>query len=80
MDRRELLKTTLTAGAALGLGAVSTRRAVGAPARTFQLKYAPHFGMFKHHAGEDLIDQLSSLDLTEPSDLETTLPLREGSE
>ena len=24
----------------------------------FKLKYAPHFGMFKHHAGEDLIDQL----------------------
>jgi hydroxypyruvate isomerase len=58
MDRRELLKTTLTAGAALGLGAVSTRRAAGAPVRTFKLKYAPHFGMFKHHAGEDLIDQL----------------------
>ena len=24
----------------------------------FQLKYAPHFGMFKHSAGDDLIDQL----------------------
>lgn len=24
----------------------------------FKLDYAPHFGMFKHHAGEDLIDQL----------------------
>jgi len=24
----------------------------------FKLKYAPHFGMFKHHAGNDLIDQL----------------------
>ncbi len=24
----------------------------------FQLKYAPHFGMFRHHAGEDLVDQL----------------------
>lgn len=24
----------------------------------FSLKYAPHFGMFKNHAGEDLIDQL----------------------
>ena len=24
----------------------------------FNLKYAPHFGMFKEHAGEDLIDQL----------------------
>lgn len=26
--------------------------------RQFKLKYAPHFGMFKHSAGEDLIDQL----------------------
>jgi hydroxypyruvate isomerase len=26
--------------------------------RGFKLKYAPHFGMFKHHAGEDLVDQL----------------------
>ncbi|MFQ5571334.1 MAG: hydroxypyruvate isomerase family protein [Rhodothermales bacterium] len=25
---------------------------------TFTLKYAPHFGMFEHHAGEDLIDQI----------------------
>lgn len=24
----------------------------------FQLKYAPHFGMFKNHAGDDLLDQL----------------------
>ena len=24
----------------------------------FNLKYAPHFGMFKHHAGDDLVDQL----------------------
>jgi len=24
----------------------------------FKLKYAPHFGMFKHHAGDDPIDQL----------------------
>ncbi len=24
----------------------------------FKLNYAPHFGMFKHHAGDDLIDQV----------------------
>ena len=24
----------------------------------FKLKYAPHFGMFKHHAGEDLVEQI----------------------
>lgn len=26
--------------------------------KKFKLKYAPHFGMFKHHAGDDPIDQL----------------------
>ena len=26
---------------------------------TFKLNYAPHLGMFKHHAGEDPIDQLN---------------------
>ena len=28
------------------------------PNRKFKLKYAPHFGMFKHHAGKDHIDQI----------------------
>jgi len=58
MDRRQLLKTTLGAGAALGLGGLGTRPAAGAPVRSFKLKYAPHFGMFQHSAGEDLIDQV----------------------
>ena len=26
--------------------------------RPFKLNYAPHFGMFKHNAGEDLLDQI----------------------
>jgi hydroxypyruvate isomerase len=58
MDRRQLLKTTLGAGAALGLGAAPARGAAAAPVRSFKLKYAPHFGMFRHSAGEDLIDQV----------------------
>ncbi len=28
------------------------------PKQDFKLKYAPHFGMFKHNAGEDLLDQV----------------------
>ena len=58
MDRRDLLKTTLAAGAALGLGAMPARRASAAAVRSFKLKYAPHFGMFKGSAGEDLVDQV----------------------
>jgi hydroxypyruvate isomerase len=56
MDRREILKATLATGAAILLGG---RRALAAPAAApFRLKYAPHFGMFEHHAGRDLVDQL----------------------
>jgi len=58
MDRRQILKTALGAGVALGLGAASTRPAEAAPVRRFQLKYAPHFGMFEELAGKDLVDQL----------------------
>jgi hydroxypyruvate isomerase len=57
MDRRGFL----TAGAAVaGLAAAGTQVTGAAPtaATPFRLKYAPHFGMFRHHAGEDLLDQL----------------------
>jgi len=56
MNRRELLQRTIAAGAAVGLGGA---RSLAAPASTpFRLKYAPHFGMFEHHAGRDPVDQL----------------------
>ena len=56
MNRRELLQRTLAAGAAVGLGGA---KSLAAPAfAPFRLKYAPHFGMFEHHAGKDLVDQL----------------------
>ena len=48
-----------------GTGAMLTAnyRAEGkeldATAPSFQLKYAPHLGMFKHHAGTDPVDQLN---------------------
>ena len=29
------------------------------PADPFKLDFAPHFGMFKHSAGEDLVDQIN---------------------
>ncbi len=59
MKRRDFV-ATLAAGA---LGAGTPAQAGAAPARTrrhaFKLRYAPHFGMFKHHAGDDLIDQIA---------------------
>ena len=57
MNRRDLLKTTLAAGAAVALGG-GRAFAAAATAPAFRLKYAPHFGMFEHHAGKDLVDQL----------------------
>ncbi len=52
MKRREFL--------ASGAGAVAMSSGlVQAQARKqFKLKYAPHFGMFKHHAGDELVAQL----------------------
>lgn len=58
MNRRDFFKTAgITAGSA-----IVTSKAVAAQkleAQVFKLKYAPHFGMFKNSAGEDLVDQLN---------------------
>lgn len=59
MERREFLR----AGFAALAGACWSERLTAQPSKPaatgrFQLKYAPHFGMFKHSAGDDLLDQL----------------------
>lgn len=53
-SRRQFIQTASFSVAALSVAEVA--RAAGQSG--FKLKYAPHFGMFKHHAGEDLIDQI----------------------
>lgn len=57
MNRRNFLtKTALaTSASAFSLGA-NANQAI--EKNNFKLKYAPHFGMFKNSAGDDLIDQL----------------------
>jgi hydroxypyruvate isomerase len=64
--RRDFVRSTLATGALMaGLTPVATAAAltrhsspsVAAP-RNFHLAYAPHFGMFKAHAGDDLVAQL----------------------
>ena len=57
MDRRTLLKAALLGASATALRAAGAAAQEHRPPR-FQLKYAPHFGMFRAHAGDDLIDQL----------------------
>src|SRR6056297_2413177 len=62
MKRRNFLKNTAASGIALtGLGSVmgaAASETVSSDAEKFKLNYAPHFGMFRHSAGDDLIDQL----------------------
>ena len=60
MNRRDFLRTTgVASAAAMGLAATGTARAAAATTkRRFKLNYAPHFGMFRHHAGNDPLDQL----------------------
>lgn len=52
----------MAAGAAVALGTAALPtdlRAATAPAKNkFKLNYAPHFGMFKNSAGDDVVDQL----------------------
>ena len=63
MERRSFLKSSAVATGALVSGGMAHASAASAttPAadkHQFKLKYAPHFGMFKHSAGENLLDQL----------------------
>ena len=63
MLRRNFIKTSALSAASISLGANTI---LGQSSNTildknykFKLNYASHFGMFKHSAGEDLIDQLN---------------------
>ncbi len=59
MDRRQFIASGIAAGvagAATSTGMAQEMRA--SSGEPFKLKYAPHFGMFKHHAGNGLVDQL----------------------
>lgn len=62
MERRNFIKKTALATSVLPLaGTLSSFDSVQAakPNHEFNLKYAPHIGMFKHHVGDDPIDQLN---------------------
>lgn len=63
MQRRSFIKRSATASAALIAGSMikaSSGTILDAPAdkHDFKLKYAPHFGMFRNSAGEELLDQI----------------------
>ena len=52
LDRRDFVKASAAAAGALAIGTPTPLGAMQAPARAFKLAYAPHFGMFRQHAGE----------------------------
>jgi len=61
LSRRSFLGTASAAAASVVLGKTLTSRVQAREPDEdgqFHLKYAPHFGMFRHHAGEDLVDQV----------------------
>ncbi len=60
MKRRSFVKNSIATVAGSGLlyntvGAKNTEH----KKRPFQLKYAPHDGMFRHHGGKNIVDQLA---------------------
>jgi hydroxypyruvate isomerase len=65
-DRRAFVRSALGAGLGAAAWPFATRLEAwhslapqaAAPRRTFHLSYAPHFGMFAQHAGQDLVAQL----------------------
>src|SRR5690625_8032096 len=66
MERKDFLKTSLLAGASLagGRGLVARNREPLSQdellqTHNFKRKYAPHFGMFRNHAGNDPAGQLN---------------------
>ncbi|MDX1363852.1 MAG: TIM barrel protein [Arenibacter latericius] len=61
MRRRDFIqKTALTSGAVSLGGAMAYSAPLNMGAKhTFNLNYAPHFGMFRNLSGNDLIDQLN---------------------
>jgi hydroxypyruvate isomerase len=58
ISRRKFIGTAAAAAAAMSIQNSSISRAADSSKPKFKFKYAPHFGMFRHHAGSDLIDQL----------------------
>ena len=59
MKRRTFIQSSVATSAAF-VGATTHTQAspMATKGKPFKMKFAPHLGMFKHHAGDDPIDQL----------------------
>lgn len=58
MHRRAFIEHCVAAGTVALAGTAVSRAVADDGEKGFKLKYAPHFGMFRHHAGDDLVDQV----------------------
>ncbi|MFG0285237.1 MAG: hydroxypyruvate isomerase family protein [Phycisphaerales bacterium JB039] len=58
MDRRAFLASAAATGAAAAIASGARASGASRSSAPFTMKFAPHFGMFRHHAGDDPIDQL----------------------
>ena len=59
MNRRDFTKASIMAGVGLASTNSFAYNYNYAKAYNYNLKYAPHLGMFRHHAGNNPIDQLN---------------------
>jgi hydroxypyruvate isomerase len=59
MNRRNFTKASALAGVGLAATPLWAGTNKAAVSYKYNLHYAPHLGMFRHHAGEDPIDQLN---------------------
>jgi hydroxypyruvate isomerase len=58
MHRRDFVRSALAAGATLPFLAARGSAAEAAPVAPFTMKFGPHIGQFKAHAGDDILDQI----------------------
>lgn len=58
MYRRDFVKNAVAASAAFSGAVRSANAGAPAPPPVFNMNYAPHDGMFRHHAGEDFLEQI----------------------
>lgn len=56
LSRRDVLRGATSIG--LAIPAIQGFSIMPNQSKKFSMKYAPHFGMFSHHAGNDPVDQL----------------------
>ena len=64
-SRRNFIKRATTTGAAIlaapavfGMAGQVKKQKAADPVAPFKLKYAPYVGMFREHAGEDIVDNI----------------------